>query len=327
MSLTKAMQLFLQGRTLNGKTLQLSFYGILDKILCEILTIKVDDWKGIIISCPRNKWSDLKTLDEAHYSGVYFLWSKNKNLVTVYIGKADPEKFIKDRLRDHDRKKDWWSHCIFVTTIGCTLDPTALYYLESTFIKVANNKEGIKLDNGNQGTTSGVTPLQRIEELDVFVEEILEILEVTGINIFKEKRKVNIRETENPHRNWSEEISKEKFHLNERECDAVIVWQKEKKFIVKKGSILAKTYLDVDKQEKLEPVTRKYSRDGYIEYRKVVKDISDFKSLNKAATFCHRGSANVWTALKNEQNKSIDEVCKEIYETANTTILSNVAKA
>jgi len=318
MSLAKAMQLSLQGEILNGKTLRLSFYGTLDKMLDEILTIKVDDWKGIIISCPRKKWKDLKALDEANHSGIYFLWAKNKNLVSVYIGKADPEKLIKNRLREHEENKDWWSHCIFVTTIECTLDPTALLYLESTFIKTADNKVGINLKNGNQGNTSGVTPDPIKEELNVFVEEILEVLEVIGINIFRDRRKTGIKEMEKPHRRWSKEISKEEFSLTTNGCDGTIIWQKEEKFVLKKDSKLAPSYqYDLECRDRLESETRKYVREGFIESRNVVSDIS-FESLSKAASFCCRASVNAWTSLKNDEGKSIDEVCKGIYETAKT---------
>jgi len=91
MSFTEPMQLSIQNKKINGKSLQLSFYGKLDKILDEILTIEVLDWKGIIVSFHRDKMEDLKALDEAKYSGVYFLWAKKRN--SVYIGQATNGNF------------------------------------------------------------------------------------------------------------------------------------------------------------------------------------------------------------------------------------------
>ena len=144
---------------------------------------------------------------------------------------------------------------------------------------------------------------------------ILEALEVTGINIFKDKRKTSIREIEKPHRNfWSKEISKEKFFLTKNGCNGTIIWQKPEEFVLKKGSKLASSYQDGLECRRLESETRKYGKEGFIESRSVVSDIS-FESLSKAASFCCRASVNAWAALKNEEGKSLDEICKEIYET------------
>jgi len=335
MSLTKAMQLSLQSETLNGKTLKLSFHGILNKILDEILTIKVDDLEEVILSFHidgreelNEKWEELKDLNERDYSGIYFLWAKNRNL--VYIGQAS-NKQLKSRLSIHYRDRDWWNRCIFVTTKDNHFDVADLDYLEYTFIDKAE-ETGIVLDNGDRGNRSGNPPSEQEKELlNAFIENImsiLEALEVTGINIFKDKRKASIRETKKPHRNWSKEISKEKFCLMENGCDGTIVWQKAEEFVLKKGSKLASSYkdsLDCRGRERLESETRKYGREGFIESRSVVSDIS-FESLNRAVIFCCRASVNAWTALKNKEGKSIDEVCEDIYETANTTIPANVIK-
>jgi hypothetical protein len=306
MSLAKTMQLSLQDNSLN---LQLSFYGKLNKILDEIFTIKINDWEGIIVSFPKNKWEDLRTLNEANYSGIYFLWTKKNDL--AYIGQASNEK-LKQRLKEHYEEKDWWDRCIFVTNTTNTLDAADLNYLESTFIKKAKEVE-INLDNGDKGINSGNISESKKETLNIFINKflsILEVLEVTGINIFLNKHKT---ETINKHRKWSKKISVEKFSLTNRGCQVTIVWQEARKVIVKRGSLLANNYQESNLRDKLESDTREYSRNGFIENKKLVKDISDFKSPNEAAKFCCRGSINAWISLKNEEGKSLDEVCKDIY--------------
>jgi len=318
MSLAKAIQLSLQGKTLNGKTLQLSFHGILNKILDEILTIKINDLEEVIVSFHKDKLEELKDLNEIDCSGIYFLWAKNRNL--VYIGQASNKKLIQ-RLNNHSDKKDWWNRCIFVTTKDNHFDAADLDYLEYTFIDKAK-EAGIVLDNGDEGIRSGNISEQKKEPLNVFIENIMSILEnleVIGINIFKDKSKVSIREKENPHRNcWSKEISKEKFFLTRNECDGTIIWQKAEEFVLKKDSKLAPFYqYDLECRDRLEYETRKYGKEGSIEKGIVKKDIT-FETLNSAASFCCRASINAWTALKNDEGKSIDEVCKRIYETAKT---------
>jgi len=310
MSSTKVMELSSHQTLLDGEKLQLIFYGMLD--LNEILKIQESNWKEIIISFPRKKMDDfLKTSEEANYSGIYFLWERTQNL--VYIGQASNEK-LKQRLGEHASTKDWWNRCIFVTEKGNTLDAADLNYLESTFIEKAK-KAGKELDNGTKGNKSGNISEEKTEKLNIFINNILKILEVTGIDIFSNKH--NDKEIKDTHRKWSKTISKEKLFLEGRGCYAIIEWKEEKEIVVKKGSLLADTYQEGNLGENLRYEMKQYKDD--IENKKVLRDIS-FESLNKAATFCYRGAINVWESLKNKDNKNLDEICEEIYKASSNNV-------
>jgi len=283
MSLTEATQLYLQDIALNGK-------------INETLTIRVPDLKEMIISFPKKKLEDLKNIKEINYSGIYFLWAKNKK--KVYIGQAS-NKQLKIRLKSHYEEKDWWNRCIFVTTTDNTLDNTDLNYLEYTFIEKAKD-----LDNNTEGTKSGNISESKKEHLNSIIKNIFSILEIIRIDIFLDKNK-------DPHRKWTEKISKEKFYLEGFGCDATIIWRKRNKVIVQKNSKLASNYLE-SREYELKAKARKYSNNGFIKDKNVVRDIS-FETLNEAATFCYRGAINVWKRLKNKEGESLDKICKEIY--------------
>jgi hypothetical protein len=124
MTSTKTMLFSHQNATSDGKTLQLSFHAKDDKILDEILIVKMTGWKGIIASFPKNKSVDfLKSFEEAEFSGIYFVLAKNEK--KAYIGQAKNEQ-LKQRLREHNKKRDWWNRCIFVTVADNTLEATDL---------------------------------------------------------------------------------------------------------------------------------------------------------------------------------------------------------
>jgi hypothetical protein len=119
-----------------------------------------------------------------------------------------------------------------------------------------------------------------------------------------------------PHREWSNKISEEKFYLKRNKCKCTVIWQEAKKIVLKEGSELDnyKGSLKPKDRDGLESKTKKYSGNGFIKDDVVVKDISDFKSLNEAAMFCNRGSIYVWNTLKNKEGKTLDQVCEEIYK-------------
>src|SRR4051812_28785378 len=63
-----------------------------------------------LLACPRNRITELKTLDEAKKQGVYFLFGNDENTgqSKAYIGEGN----VVDRLQRHLAEKDFWNEVI-----------------------------------------------------------------------------------------------------------------------------------------------------------------------------------------------------------------------
>ena len=78
---------------------------------------------------PRAKMVEASKREAVHYTGVYFLFGSDEDGSSpmVYIGEG--EDCFK-RIQDHNRKKDFWSHCVMITTKTNEYTKTDVKYLE-----------------------------------------------------------------------------------------------------------------------------------------------------------------------------------------------------
>lgn len=105
-------------------------------------TVKLSGWDGKAISVPRNKLKEFFIREEASQSAVYFLVSlepEESGLHKVYIGKANN---IKERITDHDYKKDFWQTAI--AFFGGDIE-----YLENKCLELAIEGKRCILENKN----------------------------------------------------------------------------------------------------------------------------------------------------------------------------------
>lgn len=105
-------------------------------------TVKLSGWDGKAISVPRNKLKEFFSREEASQSAVYFLVSlepEESGLHKVYIGKANN---IKERITDHDYKKDFWQTAI--AFFGGDIE-----YLENKCLELAIEGKRCILENKN----------------------------------------------------------------------------------------------------------------------------------------------------------------------------------
>jgi len=103
-------------------------------------TIEMGNWSGKAISTPRNRLKDFFSRPEALQSAVYFLLSlepEESGLHKVYIGKANN---IKERIIDHDYKKDFWQTAI--AFFGGNIE-----YLENKCLEMAIKEKRCILEN------------------------------------------------------------------------------------------------------------------------------------------------------------------------------------
>lgn len=136
---------------------------------------------------PRAKMEEISKRDSVHFTGVYFLFGNDEDGTSpmVYIGEG--EDCFK-RIQDHNRKKDFWSHCIVVTTKTNEYTKTDAKYLEHYCLGQADKIGRFKTENGKDSQRPSIPETREHDLLDNF--ETMKILLATlGYPIFEEKRK------------------------------------------------------------------------------------------------------------------------------------------
>lgn len=136
---------------------------------------------------PRAKMDEISKRDSVHFTGVYFLFGSDEDGTSpmVYIGEG--EDCFK-RIQDHNRKKDFWSHCIVVITKTNEYTKTDAKYLEHYCLGQADKIGRFKTENGKDSQRPSIPETREHDLLDNF--ETMKILLATlGYPIFEEKRK------------------------------------------------------------------------------------------------------------------------------------------
>ncbi len=128
--------------------------------------VKLSGWDGKAISVPRNKLKEFFSREESSQSAVYFLISsepEESGLYKVYIGKANN---IKERINDHDYKRDFWQ--IAIVFFGGNIE-----YLENKCLELAIQEKRCILENKN-----AARPRKLLEEDEAVASEYLDNLVV-----------------------------------------------------------------------------------------------------------------------------------------------------
>jgi hypothetical protein len=136
---------------------------------------------------PRAKMDEASKREAVHYTGVYFLFGSDEDGSSpmVYIGEG--EDCFK-RIQDHNRKKDFWSHCVVITTKTNEYTKTDVKYLEHYCLGQADKIGRFKTENGKDSQRPSIPETREHDLLDNF--ETMKILLATlGYPLFEEKRK------------------------------------------------------------------------------------------------------------------------------------------
>lgn len=136
---------------------------------------------------PRNKIEEVSKRDMIHYTGVYFLFGTDEDgsKPVVYIGEG--EDCFK-RIQEHNRKKDFWTYCVVVTTKTNEYTKTDVKYLEHYCLGQAEKIGRFKTENGKDSQRPSVPETREHDLLDNF-ETIKILLATLGYPLFEEVRK------------------------------------------------------------------------------------------------------------------------------------------
>jgi roadblock/LC7 domain-containing protein len=242
---------------------------------------------------PRAKIDEVSKRDSVHFTGVYFLFGSDEDGTSpmVYIGEG--EDCFK-RIQDHNRKKDFWTHCIVITTKTNEYTKTDVKYLEHFCLSQAEKIGRYKTENGKDSQRPSIPETREHDLLDNF-ETAKILLATLGYPLFEEKRKAKS----------NKEIfyckGKNALAMGEFTDDGLLVHKgskctlEESKTAGQWVSNLRKTLLD----------------DGILkEYEGMFVFETDyiFSSPSAAAVVVLARRANGWIEWKDKDGKTLDEL-------------------
>lgn len=150
-----------------------------DGSLKGVISMEDSSWnKGELYSAPRESVNDLISTDACSRYGVYLLLSEDM----VYVGQASD---LAKRIKQHLIGKSWWERVVILTTSDDSLNRADLDYIESILIAKASSVGRLDCDNKNMGNKQKLSRFREVE-MQQYLEEALFLLELIGINVFKE---------------------------------------------------------------------------------------------------------------------------------------------
>lgn len=245
------------------------------------------------VQFPRNKIQEVSKRELVHYTGVYFLFgsSDEESKPTVYIGEGED---CYKRIQSHNRKKDFWTHCVVVTTKTNEYTKTDAKFLEHYCLEKANQIKRYKTENDTGSKKPSIPEGREYDLLDNF--ETLKILLATlGYPIFEEINK--------------KVLNKENFFCKGKDANAEGVFTDEG-MLVMKGSVAnlketktAGTWVTGARERLLKDGTL-INKGSYLEFE------SDhlFIAPSTAAAVILARRANGWIEWKNKEGKTLDEL-------------------
>lgn len=152
-------------------------------------TAEITNWTGHVLSGRRSDLGDLLRRPEATRTGVYLLLGEDAEALggtRCYVGEAD---VIADRLRTHNRDKDFWDRVVVITSKDANLTKSHGRYLESRLIYLARQAGRVDVENG---TAPPLPPLPEadVSDMDYYVGHLQIVLPVLGVNAIRVREAV-----------------------------------------------------------------------------------------------------------------------------------------
>lgn len=242
---------------------------------------------------PRSKMDEVSKRDSVHFTGVYFLFGSDKDGTSpiVYIGEG--EDCFK-RIQEHNRKKDFWTHCVIITTKTNEYTKTDVKYLEHYCLLVAEKIGRYKTENGKDSQRPSIPETREHDLLDNF-ETAKILLATLGFPLFEEKRKAKS----------DKEIlfckGKNAFAMGEFTDDGLLV-HKGSKCTIEETKTAGQWVVNIRKTLIDDGIIKKV--DGMF----VFESDYIFSSPSAAAVVVLARSANGWLEWKDKDGKTLDEI-------------------
>jgi hypothetical protein len=149
-----------------------------------LTTAEITNWTGHVLRASRSDLADLLKRDEAQRTGAYLLLGEDESAIEntrCYIGEADA---VADRLRYHQRDKDFWDRVVVITSKDANLTKAHGRYLESRLISLASAAGRVSLENSTAPPLPAL-PEADASDMDYFVSQLQIVLPVLGVNAIR----------------------------------------------------------------------------------------------------------------------------------------------
>ena len=145
--------------------------------------VEKSNWTGVGVVFNRTNFKQVVGRPEFERTGVYVLvgGSEDSALPTIYVGEGDP---VKERLTQHQQKKDFWDWAVFFVTKDNSLNKAHVQHLEARLYDLAKGAKQCNLDNAQ---TPAPPTLSEAERADVesFLLDVLSICPLLGLGVFE----------------------------------------------------------------------------------------------------------------------------------------------
>lgn len=251
---------------------------------------------------PRTLLKDFIARLEAKKPGVYLLHGyTEKGEANLYIGEGDP---VGNRLKDHNRSKDFWIEAYVFTSKDDYLTKTQIQLLESLLINSAKEAGRIATENSRMPTEPTISEVERAEA-ETFLEQIMILVNAMKLNFF-----VPLAEKPLAKNTISSGADERIYEFSTKNCNGRMAIR-DGKYVVLSGStasventssanegLKAFRHALVQQEILMEDSDKKIYR--------VEKDIP-VDSPSYAASLISGGNANGWILWK-YQGKTLDEL-------------------
>ena len=165
-----------------GRSLELFF---IDGRPDGILTAEVFNWTGHVLMTPRTRIAAALSRTEAAHTGVYVLIGERDGEPLAYVGESDN---IRERIKNHDAKKDWWETAVLITTAANNLHKAHVRYLEARLVARAKEVGRVPLDNGTNPAAMGLSEAAQAN-MESFLDYLWMVLPALRIDMFLQHAK------------------------------------------------------------------------------------------------------------------------------------------
>jgi len=262
----------------------------------RLRTAEISNWIGKAVAGPRSEFETLLKREESLSPGVYFLIGvdPDTNSSAIYIGEAE---CIRDRIKMH-LSKDFWNNIVYFITKDENLTKAHIRYLEGRLIDVAKSVDRSIVMN-SQGSGAKLPESDR-EDMEVFLEKMLQVLPVLGIESFVQRVSKVENESEIELLTCKIKDVEAKGYLTP---NGIVVLAGSSAVLKERSSAKKWPSVLVHRNKLIEEGGLIQNGNKY----DFVKD-TEFTSPSAAAAVIHGGSANGLTAWANEQGKSLKEL-------------------
>ncbi|WP_196893763.1 GIY-YIG nuclease family protein [Aureivirga marina] len=248
--------------------------------------------KAVLV--PRNKLEYISTREELSNVGIYFLFGVSEETLKpqVYIGEAED---CLERLKQHNRKKEFWTHAVVIVSKINAFTKSHVKYLEHTAIQKAKEVNRYRTENMVVPTKPFVTESMEADLLDSF-ETIKILLSTLNYPVYDKIDKQEL-------------TSKELFYLKSKgiQAEGDLI---DDGFIVFKGSQLSKSttpscheYI-LKLRAKLIENAIVQEKENYLEFQ----EDYIFNAPSTAGGVVIGRATNGWKKWVNKQGQTLDAV-------------------